>query len=111
MSIVAACLPTLASLFRHTRDPASMIRSVRSALSLRSTSSRLSGKGSKTSNTEREQENKDAKHAWLELNSNSSHSHKIAYKRDVESNSLEDTRKDVNEIYVQKSLDFRSESV
>ena len=111
MSIVAACLPTLASLFRDVRDLASMIRSVRSALSLRSTSSRSSGKGSKTSNTEREQENKDAKHAWLELNSNSSASHKIAYRRDVESNSLEDTRKEVDGIHVQKSLDFRSEPI
>ena len=93
MSIVAACLPTLTPLFHGGRDPASIIRSVRSILSLRSLSSQTREKKISPSNTSLERENKDARHTWLQLDSDASQSNNINYEHGVELENIHDDRR------------------
>lgn len=111
MSVVAACLPTLAPLFKGGRDPASMIRSVQSKLSLRSISSRMSARGREASPTSREHENEDAKYAWLQLNLNVNHSNDIAFERNAELDRIRTAQPVSNGIFVQKSLKSESDPV
>ena len=79
MSIVAACLPTLAPLFRGGRDPASTVLGVRSILSLRSMSPRQEKDRSNASKNTSREEIKNAKSAWRQLNSSQAQSNDIVH--------------------------------
>ncbi len=111
MSIVAACLPTLAPLFRGGRDPAFIIQSVLSVFSLRSVSSKTSGNGSDSSKNGIEQENRDARNAWVQLNSDTTRSNFITYERGVELDSIQNAQRPSNGIVVQEVLRSDVETV
>jgi len=68
MSIIAACLPTLAPLFRNIRDVASLIASVRSALSLQSLSSGRANRSNGQSST-KDTQITDTNKPWQKLGS------------------------------------------
>lgn len=78
LSMVAACLPTLAPLLRGGRDTGSIVRSIQSILSLSSASS---GKSPKQSEDRKYRssaggwvEVQASKHAWQKLNTNTASS-------------------------------------
>ena len=105
MSIIAACLPTLAPLFRGGGDPAPTKRRVQSILSLRRFSS--SKKSMKGSNASKSSTQREARHAWLQQNSDNSRSNNITYERGTQ---LEDI-KSSDGVAVHRSLDTQIESV
>ncbi len=111
MSIVAACLPTLAPLFRGGRDPASIIQSVLFVFSLHSVSSKTSGNGDNSSKAGIEQENRDARNAWVQLNSDTTRSNFATYERGFELDSIRNAQKPSNGIFVQEVLRTDVETV
>ncbi|KAL8852118.1 MAG: hypothetical protein Q9221_002941 [Calogaya cf. arnoldii] len=101
-SIVAACLPTLAPLFRGNRRLDSIIRSVRSMLSLRSNLSKSSSDGDGSSRNGRSDNN-----AWRELTANPNHENNIFRSNDLSPEDKRELMTNAHSIQVQKS--FRSE--
>ena len=111
MSIIAACLPTLAPLFRGGRDPASIVRSVRSILSLRSMSSRQEKYRSSASKDTSREDIKNAKSAWRQLNSSPAHSNDIVHNESTALVDLESQPRLSEAIVVQKSFTNEVERV
>ncbi|KAL8915975.1 MAG: hypothetical protein Q9172_006534 [Xanthocarpia lactea] len=73
-SIIAACLPTLAPLFRGNWQLDTIVRSARSMLSLRSKSSKISTYQEKPNGNKQPDHQAASRDAWLELSSNPSYS-------------------------------------
>ena len=111
MSIVAACLPTLAPLFQGGRDPASIIRSVRSIFSLRSASSKTRGQGSDVSKVSVDRENKETSRPWLKLDSDTKYSNNITHEQGIELDNVQNGRLASNGIAVQNVLRTEIETV
>ena len=111
MSIIAACLPTLAPLFRGGRDPASIVRSVRSIFSLRSISSRQEKDRSDASNNTGRDKIKNAKSAWRQLNSSQAHSNDVVHDESTALVDLESQPPRLDAIVVQKTFTNEVERV
>ena len=105
MSIVAACLPTLAPLFRDGRDPASVIRTVRSIFFLRGNSpgQKKDPIGPPGKNSSR-REVKLAKDSWRKLNPGQGHSNDVVYNESVPLDDLNSQSPPSDAIVVQKSF-------
>ncbi|MCJ1391625.1 hypothetical protein MMC18_004490 [Xylographa bjoerkii] len=107
MSIVAACLPTLAPVFKGGRDLGSIVRSVRSVFSLRTIDSQkdqIRSKGSKESKGSNTQETREAKRAWQKLNTGTSPSNHIAGGSEVELDEIRPLYDPASGITVQTTL-------
>lgn len=113
MSITAACLPTLAPLFRGGRDASSLIRSVKSVLSIFSTLSfsKKSERGSASNKNPADQDSQGAKREWLQLSSKLGRSDNISYQCEVTLDESRTAGQQLHGIVVQKSLQSVSDSV
>ncbi|KAL8919491.1 MAG: hypothetical protein Q9208_006776 [Pyrenodesmia sp. 3 TL-2023] len=98
-SIVAACLPTLAPLFRGNGRLDSLIRSVRSLLSLRSDASKGSSDTDGSSRNDRPNGN-----AWRELTSNPNHKTYVSKGEDLNPEDKRELLTNSRSIQVQTSL-------
>lgn len=72
-STITACLPTLGPLFSDVRSPESLINSIRSALSIKSSSLLSLAKKKQTSTSQSSLDSKETKRAWYELHSRDAH--------------------------------------
>ena len=72
-STITACLPTLGPLFSNVRSPESLINSIRSALSIKSSSLFSLAKKKQTTTSQSSLDSNETKRAWYELHSRDAH--------------------------------------
>ena len=72
-STITACLPTLGPLFSNVQSPESLINSIRSALSIKSSSLLSVAKKKQTSTEKSSLDSNETKRAWYELHSRDAH--------------------------------------
>lgn len=103
-SIVAACLPTLAPLIRGGRDPRSIVYSIRSFLSVRSSYSPKGEDRSHASNAREWDDAKYAKHAWRKLHTSAASSNTNAvHNEGIALDDIGIQSRPADAIFVQKS--------
>ncbi|MCJ1285829.1 hypothetical protein MMC26_005170 [Xylographa opegraphella] len=109
-SIVAACLPTLAPFVRGRRDLASIIRSVRSILSLNSRHSSRSETQNKPNPTGDERDTRHGKNAWQKLSVPNDSTKNLTSAADVELGDMPATPLAPRSIMVETMVESRSQA-